>query len=164
MFSTAQTEKNAWKKLGKTKLVVWWIDVTNKIILHLWSWAYVIYEWSHSKKRPHMRPASSPPGLARDSKRTSDWIRPPSAPLPMEAKAVAGTFKIVQYYWQTWEPFENRYVIRSLLTQLFANYRWYIMMGNNFRPRGFQPLIYVGSMSYIKVMTINIWLPKAKLF
>ena len=30
-FSTAQTEKSSWKKLGKTKLVVWWIDVTNKI-------------------------------------------------------------------------------------------------------------------------------------
>ena len=30
-FSTAQTEKNSWKKMGKTKLVVWWIDVTNKI-------------------------------------------------------------------------------------------------------------------------------------
>ena len=28
-FSTAQTEKNSWKKLWKTKLVVWWIDVTN---------------------------------------------------------------------------------------------------------------------------------------
>ena len=100
-YSTAQTEKNLRKKLGKTKLFVWWIDVTNKMLVHFWSWAYVIYEWSHSKKRPRMRPASWPPDLARDSKRTSDWIRPPSALLPMEARAVAGTFKIVQYYWQT---------------------------------------------------------------
>ena len=30
-FSTAQTEKNSWKKLGKTRFVVWWFDVTNKI-------------------------------------------------------------------------------------------------------------------------------------
>jgi hypothetical protein len=29
-FSTAQTEKNLWKKLGKTKLVVWWFDFMNK--------------------------------------------------------------------------------------------------------------------------------------
>ena len=36
-FSTAQTEKNWWKKLGKTRLVVGWFDVTNKIqitVLH----------------------------------------------------------------------------------------------------------------------------------
>jgi hypothetical protein len=31
-FSTAKTEKNSWKKLGKTKLVVWCFDVTNKIV------------------------------------------------------------------------------------------------------------------------------------
>ena len=30
-FSTAKTEKNLWKKLGKTRLIVWWFDVTNKI-------------------------------------------------------------------------------------------------------------------------------------
>ena len=30
-FSTAKTEKNSWGKLGETKLVVWWFDVTNKI-------------------------------------------------------------------------------------------------------------------------------------
>ena len=30
-FSTAQTEKNSQKKLGKTRLVVWWFEVTNKI-------------------------------------------------------------------------------------------------------------------------------------
>ena len=30
-FSTAKTEKNSWKKLVKTKLVVWWFDVTKKI-------------------------------------------------------------------------------------------------------------------------------------
>ena len=31
VFSTAQTEKISWKKLGKTRLVVWWFDVTNKV-------------------------------------------------------------------------------------------------------------------------------------
>jgi hypothetical protein len=30
-FSIAQTVKKSWKKMGKTKLVVWWIDVTNII-------------------------------------------------------------------------------------------------------------------------------------
>ena len=30
-FSTAQTTKNSWKKLGETKFVVWLIDVTNKM-------------------------------------------------------------------------------------------------------------------------------------
>ena len=30
-FSSTQTEKNSWKKLGKTRFVVWWFDVTNKI-------------------------------------------------------------------------------------------------------------------------------------
>ena len=30
-FSTVQAEKNSWKKLGETKLVVWWFDVRNKI-------------------------------------------------------------------------------------------------------------------------------------
>ena len=30
-FSIAQTKKNSWKKLGKTRLVAWWFDVTNKI-------------------------------------------------------------------------------------------------------------------------------------
>ena len=33
-FSTAQTEKNSGKYLGKTRLVVWWFDVTNKITHH----------------------------------------------------------------------------------------------------------------------------------
>ena len=33
-FPTAKTEKNLWKKLEKTRLVVWWFDVTNKIIDH----------------------------------------------------------------------------------------------------------------------------------
>ena len=39
-FSTAQTEKILWKKLGKTRLVVWWFDVTNKIqtiVLQKWT-------------------------------------------------------------------------------------------------------------------------------
>jgi hypothetical protein len=31
-FSTDQAEKNSLKKLGKTRFVVWWFDVTNKII------------------------------------------------------------------------------------------------------------------------------------
>jgi hypothetical protein len=31
-FSTAQVEKDLLKKLGKTRLVVWWFDVTNKIL------------------------------------------------------------------------------------------------------------------------------------
>ena len=31
-FSPPQTEKNLWKKLGKTRFVVWWFDVMNKII------------------------------------------------------------------------------------------------------------------------------------
>ena len=31
-FSTAKTEKSSWKKLGETRLVVWWFDVTNKIL------------------------------------------------------------------------------------------------------------------------------------
>ena len=30
-FSTAKIEKNTWNKLKKTKLVVWWFDVTNKV-------------------------------------------------------------------------------------------------------------------------------------
>jgi hypothetical protein len=30
-FSTAKTDENLWKILGKTKLVVWWFDVMNKI-------------------------------------------------------------------------------------------------------------------------------------
>ena len=30
-FSTAQAEKVFWKKLGKTRFVVWWLDVTHKI-------------------------------------------------------------------------------------------------------------------------------------
>ena len=32
-FSIAQTKKNSWKKLGKTRLVAWWFDVTNKIYI-----------------------------------------------------------------------------------------------------------------------------------
>ena len=32
-FPTAKTKKNSWKKLGKTLLVVWWFDVTNKILI-----------------------------------------------------------------------------------------------------------------------------------
>ena len=32
-FSTAQTEKNSWQKLGETRFVVWWFDVTNKIYI-----------------------------------------------------------------------------------------------------------------------------------
>ena len=31
-FSTEKTEKNSWKKIGKTRLVVWWFDVTNNIL------------------------------------------------------------------------------------------------------------------------------------
>jgi hypothetical protein len=35
-FSSGQTEKNSWKKMGKTKFLVWWIDVTNKIkVVHI---------------------------------------------------------------------------------------------------------------------------------
>ena len=34
-FSTDKTEKNSWKKLGKTRMVVWWFDVTNKILNYL---------------------------------------------------------------------------------------------------------------------------------
>ena len=30
-LSTAQAEKNSWKKVGKTRLVIWWFDVMNKI-------------------------------------------------------------------------------------------------------------------------------------
>ena len=29
-LSSGQTEKNSWKKLGKTKFVFWWFDVINK--------------------------------------------------------------------------------------------------------------------------------------
>jgi hypothetical protein len=32
-FSSPQTEKTSWKKLGKTRFMVWWFDVTNKILL-----------------------------------------------------------------------------------------------------------------------------------
>ena len=35
-LSTTQAEKNSWKKLGKTRLVVWWFDVTNKIVTGKW--------------------------------------------------------------------------------------------------------------------------------
>ena len=31
-FWTAKSEKNSWKKLGKSRLVVWWFYVTNKIV------------------------------------------------------------------------------------------------------------------------------------
>ena len=34
-FSTAQTEKNSWEKLGKTRLVVWWFYAKNKIKIWL---------------------------------------------------------------------------------------------------------------------------------
>merc|ERR1711956_45068 len=32
-FSSPQAEKGSWKKLGKTGFVVWWFDVTNKILI-----------------------------------------------------------------------------------------------------------------------------------
>ena len=38
-FSTPQAEKNSWKKLEKTRLVVWWFDVTNKV--------FSMDEWKH---------------------------------------------------------------------------------------------------------------------
>ena len=46
-FSTTQTEKKLWKKLGKTNLIDWWIDVRNKIsITPVSSLAYFIqYIW-----------------------------------------------------------------------------------------------------------------------
>ena len=31
-FSTAQKEKNRWKKMGETSFMTWCFDVTNKII------------------------------------------------------------------------------------------------------------------------------------
>ena len=40
-FSTAKTEKNSWKKLGKTRLVVWWFDIMNKIFGLIWVAKYV---------------------------------------------------------------------------------------------------------------------------
>ena len=43
-FSTAQTEKFLWKKLGKTRFVVWWFDVTNKILLQLICKIHQIYD------------------------------------------------------------------------------------------------------------------------
>jgi hypothetical protein len=33
-FSTSQTEKNSWKKIGENKIGVRWFDVTNKIYVH----------------------------------------------------------------------------------------------------------------------------------
>ena len=44
-FSTAQTEKNSWKKSGKTRFVVWWFDVTNKIKKgKSWMFGFVVSE------------------------------------------------------------------------------------------------------------------------
>ena len=42
-FSTAQTEKNSWKKLGKTRLVVWWFDVTNNTIQNFHSFNKILF-------------------------------------------------------------------------------------------------------------------------
>ena len=36
-FSFGQTEKNSRKKMGKTKFMVWWFDVTNKIDINYYS-------------------------------------------------------------------------------------------------------------------------------
>ena len=36
-FSSGQSENNSRKKLGKTKFVVWWFDVTNKIVINYYS-------------------------------------------------------------------------------------------------------------------------------
>ena len=32
LFQLIKTEKNSWKKIGKTRLVVCWFDVTNNIL------------------------------------------------------------------------------------------------------------------------------------
>ena len=45
-FSTAYTEKVSWKKLGKTRFVVWWFDVANKIIsFNTQSWIYKYFSF-----------------------------------------------------------------------------------------------------------------------
>ena len=42
-FSTDKTVKYSWKKLGKTRLVVWWFDVTNKICSKILLWKLIPY-------------------------------------------------------------------------------------------------------------------------
>ena len=45
-FSTVQTEKNSWNKLGETRLVVWWFDVTNKIYIRGFTKFGIKVAWS----------------------------------------------------------------------------------------------------------------------
>ena len=60
-FSSGQTENNLWKKLGKTRFVVWWFDVTNKIFF----WIYQIpnlkiQNYFFSFFHPHSEPTFVP--------------------------------------------------------------------------------------------------------
>ena len=50
-FKTAQTEKKSWKEWGKTRLIIWWYDVTNKIFI---SYQVHIFQEGHKnvKKYP----------------------------------------------------------------------------------------------------------------
>ena len=43
-FSTAKNEKRSWKKLGKTRFVVWWFDVTNWLLMsNFWAFFLVFH-------------------------------------------------------------------------------------------------------------------------